>query len=294
MIKGQRCRALSNTMVTKPRSERIQTAPFNLNDIEDHQGIPMQANQIETLERGHVYFLFRPRIEEESPEKLENVQRLFVVLSPEGLQRYRLLVIGRKQLPEPEQSGREKNWGFVDMVSKDPENVENRFDPQTYITKTRGERHILAARPFGEGVYQIVRHNGHTHFAYALELPRQTGEAQATFNLDEQASYTISIKNPDKGSPLGTGLSQEQQVHFPRLLQEKFRDRRFCEADPPDFLNYEGAEFVLIAAAEDVTEELGITLQKENETATSADIFNDLKMERSVHPLKPLFKGEWQ
>ena len=252
------------------------------------------SNTIETLESGNVYFLFRPKVEEESPENLDDVQRLFVVLSPQGLQRYRLLVIGRKQLPEPEQSGQEKNWGFVDAVSKNAETIENRLDPQRYETKTRGERHLAAVRPIGEGVYRIVRHEHHTHFAYALELPKRTGEAQAAFNIEEEASYIISIKNPEKGSPLGVGLSEEQEAHFPRWLQEKFRDRRFCEADPPDFLNYEGTEFVLISAADDVSEQLGIELHPEDENIASADIFNDLKMERSVHPLKPLFKGEWE
>jgi hypothetical protein len=170
-------------------------------------------NRTETLERGNVYFLFRPKVEEENPEKLEDVQRMFVVLSPEGLQRYRLLVVGRKQLPEPEQSGQEKHWGFVDSVTKNPETIESRLDPQTYETKTRGERHLPAVRPIGEGVYRIVRHDNHTHFAYSLELPKNIGEAQSAFNLEEQASYVISIKNPEKGSPLGAGLSDEQQVH---------------------------------------------------------------------------------
>jgi hypothetical protein len=251
-------------------------------------------NSVEVLERGNIYFLFRPKIGEESPEQLEDVQRMFIVLSPEGLQRYRLLVIGRKQLPEPERSGTEKNWGFVEAVSKNPESIEDRLDPQRYATKTRGERRLSAVRPVGEGVYRIVRHDGHTHFAYALELPKHIGEAQAAFNIEQEASYIISIKNPLTGAPPGVGLLEEQQAHFPRWLQEKFRDRRFCEADPPDFLNYEGTEFVLISAAEDVSEELGIDLHPENESVASADIFNDLKMERSVHPLKPLFKGEWE
>ena len=254
----------------------------------------MPRNQVQTLERGDVYFLFRPRIGEEHPEKLEDVQRMYVVLSPQGLQRYRLLVVGRKQLPEPEQSGQEKNWGFVDIVREDAESIENRLDPQVYETKTRGQRHLSAVRPIGEGVYRIVRHDTHTHFAYALELPRSPGEAQAAFNLEEQASYIISVKNPEKGAPLGTGLPDEQRVQFPRRLREKFRGRRFCAADPPDFLNYEGTEFVLISAAENVREELGIELKPEDETLMSADIFSDLKMERSVHPLRSLFKGEWE
>ena len=75
------------------------------------------------------------------------------------------------------------------------------------------------------------------------------------------------------------------------MIAKSISRRRFCGADPPDFLNYEGTEFVLISAAEDISEELGIELHPEEESVTSADIFNDLKMERSVHPLKPSSKA---
>ena len=120
-------------------------------------------------------------------------------------------------------------------------------------------------RPVGEGVYEIVRHDAHTHFAYALELPKGPGEAQEAFNIKKEASYVLSIKNPQADAPLGAGLA-ESQVQFPRDLQNKFRGRRFCEANPLDFLNYQGAEFVLISAAEDVSDELGIQLHPENES----------------------------
>lgn len=252
------------------------------------------AAGVKTLERGSIYFLFRPKVEKESPRSLEDVQRMLVVLSPEGRRPYRLLVIGRKQLPGPEQRGRERNWGFVDQVSDDAESIEERLDPESYATKTRGERRIPAVRPVGEGVYRVVRHGDHTHLAYALELPKKTGEAQEAFNLEKEANYIISVKNPEKGAPPGAGLSGGERARFPASLQEKFRDRRFCELDPPDFLDYEGAEFVLISAREDVRETLGIELEAEDEDARTADIFKDLKMEKSVHPLRPLFGGEWE
>jgi hypothetical protein len=51
---------------------------------------------------------------------------------------------------------------------------------------------------------------------------------------------------------------------------------------------------LLAVVCEDVGEELGIELHPEDESVTSADIFNDLKMEKPIHPLKPLFKGEWE
>ena len=89
-------------------------------------------------------------------------------------------------------------------------------------------------------------------------------------------------------------MSEQQQVQFPRRLQEKFGDRRFCEADPPDFPNYEGAEFVLISAAEGVREELGIELDTKDESVTSTDIFNDLKNGKIRSPVEAAFTGEWE
>ena len=72
------------------------------------------------------------------------------------------------------------------------------------------------------------------------------------------------------------------------------RGRKFADCDPPDFLDYEGAELILIGAKEDPRKELGIQLEAEQETEKSADIFTDLKMKRSEHPAAPLFGGKWE
>jgi hypothetical protein len=150
-------------------------------------------------------------------------------------------------------------------------------------------------RPVAQGVYRIVRHEDHTHIAYVLELPKATGGAQAAFELENEASYIISIKNPENRSPFVTDL--EQPVDLPIQLREKFQGRRFCEADPPDLLNHAGIEFVLISAvesvlAENVIEELGFDFQPEDESLASANILNDLKMQESVRSSNPFFKGE--
>ena len=86
----------------------------------------------------------------------------------------------------------------------------------------------------------------------------------------------------------------EQPADLPIQLREKFRGRRFCAADPPDLLNYAGMEFVLISAAEKVIAENVIEdldLQPEEESLARADIFNDLKMQGSVHSSNPVFKA---
>ncbi|WP_437943481.1 hypothetical protein WMF27_41435 [Sorangium sp. So ce281] len=56
----------------------------------------------EALERGDIYFLYRPEVERElgDVEGMDDVQRLFAVLRPDDKDLYRLIVIGQKQLPD--------------------------------------------------------------------------------------------------------------------------------------------------------------------------------------------------
>lgn len=252
-----------------------------------------KRNQTETLEKGNVYFLFRPRVDNDDPRGMQDVQRLYMVLRPVQKDRYRLTVVGAKQMPDPGRKGGRRNWGFVDMVRKRPDSIARALEGGSYRTKTRGEQEQPAARPLGEGVYRILRHGDHTHLVYALELPQKRGEPQEEARIEPEASYIISIKNPQKGSPVNAGLSEERQASYPKRLQQVFEDRRFVDADPTDFLDHEGAEFVLISASEDVSQELGIRLHPQNESEASADMFKDLHLDRAANPAEPLFKGEW-
>jgi hypothetical protein len=234
------------------------------------------------LERGNIYFVYRPKVEHTSAAGLEDIQRFFVILSPFGKARHRLIVIGRKKLAAITDD-QERSWGFVEKVASKPQDIKDDLDRLTYSTATRGERHLSPARPAGEGVYVIARHDDHTHLAFALELPEQLGEVQEELNIPQEGSYIITVKNPEVEPPPGVGLSQDDRVELPQRLRERFHGRRFIPVDPPDFLDREGAEFVLIGADEDVFEELGVRLNPEHETLETAELFNDLRMERSEH-----------
>lgn len=245
------------------------------------------------LERGNIDFAFRPKVERTSAGGLEDIQRFFVILSPFGKERYRLIVIGRKKLPTID-GDHERNWGFVQKVGRKPEEIEDELDRFTYPTETRGERHLSPARPAGEGIYAIARHDNHTHLAFALELPERPGEVQQELNIPTEGSYIITVKNPNVPSPPDAGLSGETKPNLPQRLRQRFQDRRFIPVDPPDYLDREGVELVLIGADEHVLEELGVRLDPQHETIETAELFNDLRMERTAHPLKPLFEGRWQ
>jgi hypothetical protein len=255
----------------------------------------------EILEQGNIYFLYRPKVRSEgdderqkeqvAAEDIDDVQNFYMVLKPHG-GRFRVINIGRKRLPDID--GHERNWGFVDMIAESGKEIEEALQRDTYETKTRGERVRPAARPAGEGVYALVREGSGTFLAWALELPKKPGPVQKAFNIPQEASLAISIANPDRRSgPRTAQLSKEQRVHYPKALQKEFRDRRFASEDPR-LLDYEGAEVIFIGAREDPEEAYAIDLQPAKESESSADIFRQLRLAKSRHPVEPLLKGEWR
>ncbi|XP_057967721.1 uncharacterized protein LOC131157518 [Malania oleifera] len=183
----------------------------------------------------------------------------------------RLVVMGRKSLPNPSQKGR-PYWGFVDMVTTKIEDVKTALEGEEYETATRGHRHKSAARALGEGIYRILRHNpdkrAHTHLIYKLELlpedKENEPEPQESLNVEREGSFLVQIKNPEQpGSSQFRGLQRKRKAVFPAHLQGKFGRLRFIPADPPDFLNYEGCKLLLISASDDMEEELGLELKAE-------------------------------
>lgn len=253
-------------------------------------GVDMPA---EILEEGRVYFFYRPRVGRAEVDDAEDVQRLHMVLTPRGTDRFRVLVIGRKRLPAVEEA-HERLWATLVDVVEGTDRLREALGPRTYDTKTRGRREVPAARPAGDGVYVLARHGDHTHLAYELLHPEEPGEVQRGLNLQRQASYIITVRNPrippPPGSPAGTGRSPQ----FPDDLQARFGDRRFAPVDPPDFLDYEGAEVVLIGAAGDPAQELGIDLDSEAELLGIRDLFEELRLSRHRQLTDPLEKGEWR
>jgi hypothetical protein len=243
-----------------------------------------------TVEQGDLFFFYRPRVGTEEVDDLTDVQRFFFVLAPERRRRYRRLVVGRKRLPDPRRH--ERVWAFVAEVADRPRELRDEIERKVYETKTRGIRVQPEARPAGEARYAIVEHGDHTHLAYVLELPPRPGPAQEAFGIRPEASYVVAVRNPRAPAPPNTGLQPPQRVDYPSELLERFRDRRFAPLDDPRFLEYEGAEIVLIGAAEDAEAELGIRLDPEDLRLETADIFRRLRIRPGELPPEPLERGQ--
>jgi hypothetical protein len=208
-------------------------------------------------------------------------------------------LLGQKHLPEiveGKSSSKERNWALNILTTSNPGDIHNQLlSAAKYTTKTRGKRRIEPAVPAGEGKYSIVKHDGHTELAYTLELPEIPGPTQKEFEIKKEASYIISVKNPDIQVPGFAAFSaQDRKPHYPNHLKERFGDRRWIDVEDARFMDFENTQLLLIGARKkDVEEELGISIDEERESQKSADLFKELQIKREQVPLKPVFEGKF-
>jgi hypothetical protein len=128
-----------------------------------------------------------------------------------------------------------------------------------------------------------------------LELPKILGPTQREFEIRKEASYIISVKNPDVIIPRYAAFSTEdKKPNYPKYLKERFGDRRWIDVEDPDLINYENTQVLLIGARKkDVEEELGIEINEQRKNDKSADMFKELKIMQEQVPLKPLLEGKF-
>jgi hypothetical protein len=253
----------------------------------------------EVVEKGDIFFFYRPRVGVEEVKDLSHVRRFYMILArtEHGERTFRILVIGRKRLPEivPGRADPdERNWAMVVLTTTDPDEVREELSAKRYVAVSRGERVLAAAKPVGEGRYWLLVHEDHTELAYILELPEKPGPAQEMFNIKPEASYIVAVRNPDM--PAASGIpAPRQKPSYPRTLREQFDDKRWIPADDPRLLDYEYAQLLLLGAHQGkaVEEELGVQIKRKRETSKSAEVFTLLHLDRKEVPLEPLFKGKF-
>jgi len=79
----------------------------------------------QVAERGDIHFVFRPKVETDDPAGFADVERFYLVLHPTRPPLWRIIVIGRKRLPRID--AHERNWGFVDLVTRKVDDVRRAF-----------------------------------------------------------------------------------------------------------------------------------------------------------------------
>ncbi|KAJ5115893.1 hypothetical protein N7456_000241 [Penicillium angulare] len=212
------------------------------------------------LEKGIIYFFFRPRVNIDDPQSIGDVARSFFVLRPTPLgaelnggqgpmdkdAQCRLLILPKKKFPT---SPKERDMAFVEKAGQSVTDLQEKFiASSTYQTATRGERTTEDARPYAEGVYAIVSAQRSSHLAYELTIPAELGEIQQNFGLHHRGNWIVQSKNPKfPGPPLGQ-LPQEPQ--YPGHVLEKFGDLRWVPLQP-EFIEYPNAQILMIGQGTD-------------------------------------------
>ncbi|WVQ94735.1 hypothetical protein IAU59_001815 [Kwoniella sp. CBS 9459] len=233
-----------------------------------------------TLESGHIYFLYRPKVETEDPEGIDDVSKFHILLIPKTGKHasghyHRIIEVGKKKLPDPG-AKHQVIWGLVGNIDTDKAGLKDVFGAKDYQTKTRGPRHQPAARPAARGHYvlhsprdELADSPSHdrqrdykTLLAYEITTPAHEdfGNVQAELGIEEKGAVVLQVKDPNaesRGNPRAAGIPREKRAQYPPHLHEIFRNRRFIPANPVSLLDYQGAEVLIITSPHKLKESLG-------------------------------------
>lgn len=210
------------------------------------------------MEKGIIYFFFRPKVAVDHAESIDDVQRSYIVLRPlplgtelkdgkigdrdsEG--HHRLIAIPKKKLPE---RGYEKFLTFVEEPKISAADLKNRFlKGSTYMTKSQGERKNSPMEPIGEGIYALARTEGErsTNLAYILTLPSTPDELQKDFGLKSRGSFVVNVRNPQTPAAPQAGISDPAE--YSKEILDEFRGLKWGALEPKH-LDYKHTEVLFI------------------------------------------------
>jgi hypothetical protein len=275
---------------------------------------------VKTLEQGDIFFFYRPKVSSQEIKSIDDVRRFYMVLCPEDEQKiidntnndtninakkkkiYRLLIIGKKSLPEirrTEARSSERFWAQVGGIFYDSKKLGEDLTAEEF---RKGD----AARPVGEGKYAIIEHQNHTELAFILEMPQEIGEAQKELGIQKEATYIITVINPNKPVPEGYSTAQAERPKYPEDIEKylnNIQDKFISLSQNLNLINYQNAQVVLIGAREGkdiIKQEIGLDIETEDEggdkenISSSADIFTKLKIRKEQVPIKPIIEGKFQ
>lgn len=205
------------------------------------------------LEKGIIYFFFRPRVNVTDPSDVTDIARSYLILRPlphgaaladgsiPDAHNSRLLALPKKVLPT---SGKDKFMVFVEKAQASFSELKSDFmSASDYATKTQGTSHSPPVTPLAEGVYAITTTGRESHLAYMITIPASLGEVQRDIGLKESGAFVVSAKNPKYPGPANADLGKNPG--FSEKIMDDFRDLRWMPLKP-EVLDYANAQVLLI------------------------------------------------
>jgi hypothetical protein len=244
--------AKESTQTTEPKDE---TKPVETNGNAVEPGARKDEDVPSTiLEKGIIYFFYRPRVNVDTPQDVNDVARSFLLLRPLPLdaklgdgpigdeKNCRLLALPKKVLPK---SAKDRFITFVEKAKTDFAELKETFlTGSEYETQTQGTKTTHPVTPLAEGIYAITSTGRESHLAYIVNIPSELGEVQKDFGLQSRGSFVASVKNPEKG-PTGGQQNVPAGAKYPQEIIDDFRELRWAPLTPR-LIDYDGASFLLI------------------------------------------------
>lgn len=234
------------------------------------------------VEKGEIYLFYRKKIDVKKPSTIDDVQRLHMVLIPDTEKKNRLLIVGKKRLPEMEKSSgsNRREWSLVVLADEKTTTIRDELLPTKYETKTKGTRREPGSVPAAEGRYVLFIHEDHTELAYKINQPKKMGKVQRELGIHQEARYIVSVKNPN----IRVRGFSNKKPKYPSSLEKKFKDLRWIDVRDSRLLDYENTQLLLIGAGKSLKEiDIKVT--------GKPTMFKKLKAEKESWPTKSLYEG---
>lgn len=242
-------------------------------------------DQEKIIEKGHIYFLYRPKVGVEGDVKnMVDVQKLIMILSPLGSsKKHRMLLLPKKKLPKID--SHQRHMAIIDIVSKKMDDLSDSLKASEYQTKTRGTHSIPPARLLGRGSYLITYHerDDTARLLYILDHPSEITNVQKTFNIEQSGHFIIVLKNSDV---------LEHNHEISNQIIDKYKGKSFIPILDSKLLNVENSQIVIIGGSRDIKKEMGgeeiIQRSKQESDMDVQQLFKELHLSKTENPSEPL------
>lgn len=208
------------------------------------------------LEKGILYFLYRGRVNVDSPDNVQDIARSYLILRPlphgaklsdgpmKDDKNCRLIAIPKKKLPL---SGKDRWTAFVEKSNASISELKESFLKSSDYETQSGPRHTPAVTPAAEAVYAITTTGRESHLAYITTLPENLDSIQNDLGLRPKGSFILSTKNPKAPGPANANIGKDPG--YSQAIMDSFRSLRWAPSRP-EHLDYVGCQFLMIGEGE--------------------------------------------
>lgn len=203
-------------------------------------------HEVEKVEGGNIYFFYRTGGNGSRHSGKDLKQQFYLILKPQTREKFRVLMLTRKaQGVEPDP--RQPIWGTVECIEYLQRKIDNPWQQALLFPEDEQPLSLPEALPVARGRYDIVRHKEIHHLVYAVDNENQALSFTERFCFSLKGCYAIQIKNPDTKLTVALHGDNHRRVRYPEHLQQRFKQRPFISKEAHEYLDYTGAEFLMIA-----------------------------------------------